>query len=103
MNKLEKEIRNTTVAIVGASGYTGAELARILLHHPKVEIVLITSESHAGRKFSDLHPQFQNLLDLNLASAEEVEGAGPDVIFLALPHGVSMEFVRKWVHLDAKI
>lgn len=103
MNNLEKDIKKYKVAIVGASGYTGTELARLLLHHDGVEIVVITSESHAGRKFSDLHPQFQGLLDLQLAPAEEVETFEPDVIFLALPHGVSMEFVKKWAGLDTKI
>src|SRR5690554_4179496 len=91
------------VAIVGASGYTGSELARILLHHPEVEIITITSETHAGRKFSDLHPQFLEILDLPLTKAEEVEALRPEVIFLALPHGISMEFVKKWHQLDAKI
>src|SRR5690554_3056810 len=81
----------------------GAELARILMQHPAVEITLITSESHTGRKFSELHPQFQGLLDLRLASAKEVEAKNPDVVFLALPHGVSMEFVMKWADIEAKI
>ena len=91
------------VAIVGASGYTGSELARILLQHPAVEISIITSESHAGKKFSDLHPQFLGMLDIALSKADKVESIKPDVIFLALPHGVSMEFVSKWSHLDTKI
>jgi N-acetyl-gamma-glutamyl-phosphate reductase len=91
------------IAIVGASGYTGSELARILTHHPQVEIVAITSESHAGKKFSDLHPQFQHILELPLITAEEVEVLKPDVIFLALPHGVSMEFVKKWHDSPAKM
>src|SRR5690606_1630167 len=91
------------IAIIGASGYTGSELARILLFHPDVEISIITSESHAGKKFSDLHPQFTGILDMPLARAEEVEEIKPYVIFLALPHGVSMEFVRQWRHWDAKI
>src|SRR5680860_530895 len=91
------------VAIVGASGYTGSELARILLDHPEVEISIITSERHAGKNFSDLHPQFLGILDFPLSHAEQVETENPDVIFLALPHGVSMEFVRKWAHLETNI
>ncbi len=91
------------IAIVGASGYTGSELARILLDHPEAEIKAITSENHAGKKFSALHPQFTELLDLPLVKAEEMDIAGLDVIFLALPHGVSMAFVKKWHQLDAKL
>lgn len=84
------------VAIVGASGFTGSELARLLLNHPKVEIVCITSESHSGKKFSDLHPQFTGLLDLNLVPADTMPKSYPDIVFLALPHGVSMRYVEKW-------
>jgi len=92
------------VAIVGASGYTGSELARILLNHPKVSIKLITSETHTGKPFSSLHPQFFNLLDLPLVSADEVENHKDlDFLFLALPHGVSMNFVAKWSQSNAKI
>ena len=91
------------IAIVGASGYTGSELARILVHHPFVEIAIITSERHAGKKFSDLHRQFSGILDMPLSNADEVMNHDPDLIFLALPHGVSMEYVRKWKGLKAKI
>ncbi|MBN7814898.1 N-acetyl-gamma-glutamyl-phosphate reductase [Algoriphagus pacificus] len=91
------------VAIVGASGFTGSELARLLLNHPTVEISMITSESHVGKPFSDLHPQFFDRLDIPLASAEEVSKQSLDVIFLALPHGVSMDFVSKWKDSGAKI
>ena len=51
------------VGIVGASGYTGSELTRILAQHPQVEICAITSESHSGKAFSDLHPFFRGIVD----------------------------------------
>src|SRR5690606_13706391 len=88
------------VAIVGASGYTGSELARFLIHHPNVEIKMITSESHTGKPFSDLHPQFLKQLDLPLTSADSIANEGLDVVFLALPHGVSMKFVQQWKDKD---
>ena len=91
------------VAIVGASGFTGSELARLLLNHEGVSIEMITSESHVGKPFSDLHPQFFSRLDIPLVSAEEVSNKELDVIFLALPHGVSMDFVAKWKDSGAKI
>ncbi len=91
------------VAIVGATGFTGSELARLLVQHPAVEINMITSETHEGKPFSDLHPQFFGILDIHLVKAEEVDKANPDIIFLALPHGVSMNYVSRWKHLDAKI
>ncbi|MFU8860393.1 MAG: N-acetyl-gamma-glutamyl-phosphate reductase [Cyclonatronaceae bacterium] len=83
-------------AIAGASGYTGSELARLLVRHPEVEIAMITSETHKGKPFSALHPQFRGILDIPLVSADEVTGSDVGVIFLALPHGVSMEFAEKW-------
>jgi len=91
------------IAIVGASGFTGSELARLLARHPQVEIVAITSESHTGKSFSDLHPQFFGILDIPLVSAESVSHAEVDIIFLALPHKVSMEYVAKWKNNTAKI
>ncbi|GAB3666661.1 N-acetyl-gamma-glutamyl-phosphate reductase [Echinicola sediminis] len=83
-------------AIVGASGYTGSELARILLRHPEVEIKMITSESHIGKSFSTLHPQFYGELDQPLSSAKEVDPDEFDIVFLALPHGVSMNYLEQW-------
>ncbi len=95
-----KKIR---VAIVGASGYTGSELARFLIHHPEVEIAMITSESHAGKPFSVLHPQFSGQLDLPLVPAKDVAASSVDVVFLALPHGVSMKYVASWKDNNFKI
>lgn len=93
------------IAIVGASGYTGSELAALLLNHPEVNIVQITSETHAGKPFSELHPQFLGRLDMPLVSADQVdERAGDlDFIFLALPHRVSMNFVKRWKDVPAKM
>src|SRR5690606_30838958 len=89
--------------IVGASGYTGSELARLLIHHPEVELKMITSESHTGKPFSALHPQFLGQIDIPLVAAEEVGKEDIDVAFLALPHGVSMEYVKNWSNAPFKI
>lgn len=91
------------IAIVGASGFTGSELARLLSRHPQIEITAITSESHTGKLFSDLHPQFYGILDIPLVAADSVPDHEVDVIFLALPHKVSMKYVAKWKNLSAKI
>lgn len=81
------------VAVVGASGYTGSELVRILLGHPQVRIEVLTAASNAGKRFSDLHPQFSGIVDDVLADTSGLEGRELDYIFLALPHRISMEFV----------
>ena len=90
-------------AIIGATGYTGSELVRILLLHPDVEITLITSESRAGEPFSQVHPQFENICDLKLQPADEIKNYDVDVCFLALPHRVSMEYIQKWRDFNFKI
>ncbi|HKL38613.1 MAG TPA: N-acetyl-gamma-glutamyl-phosphate reductase [Bacteroidales bacterium] len=91
------------IAIIGATGYTGSELVRLLTHHPGVETVLITSETHQGKHFSDIHPQFKGICDIELQSAGKTEEYKPDLVFLALPHGVSMEYVKKWHDQPFKI
>ncbi|MBN2521068.1 MAG: N-acetyl-gamma-glutamyl-phosphate reductase [Bacteroidales bacterium] len=82
------------VAIVGATGYTGLELIRILSHHPEVQIELITSESHSGKNLSDIHTHLFSIADYKLGSMNDIAGINIDVAFLALPHGISMQFVK---------
>lgn len=89
----------TKVGIIGATGYTGSELVRILLRHPEVEISAITSESRKGEQFSDVHGFFRGIIDLELTSIKDIGSKDLDVLFLALPHGVSMDFVKD--HADS--
>jgi N-acetyl-gamma-glutamyl-phosphate reductase len=91
------------VAIAGATGYTGSELVRILQCHPGVEITSITSESHAGKKFTDIHPQFLGIVDHSLIKLDDLDIQNIDLIFLALPHGVSMEYVKVLKERNAKL
>jgi len=91
------------VGIIGATGYTGSELVRLLQFHPEAEIEFITSETYKGRMFSEIHSQFRGIIDYKLISAEEVDVNKVEVLFLALPHGVSMEFVKKFIDSDVKI
>lgn len=86
--------------IIGATGYTGSELVRILLNHPQVNIALVTSESRPDTPFSEIHPFFTGLTDLETQKAEAVNDTDLDIVFLALPHGVSMDFVKKY-HKEA--
>lgn len=83
------------IGIIGATGYTGSELVRILKNHPHIEIAIITSESRAGEKFSDVHPFFQGIEEQKLRSIKEIDNYDLDLVFLALPHGVSMNFVKE--------
>ncbi|WP_424961038.1 N-acetyl-gamma-glutamyl-phosphate reductase [Ekhidna sp.] len=91
------------VGIVGATGYTGSELVRILIHHPSVEIDVITADSRKGERFVDVHPQFSGIFDAPLVGIDEIEKHDLDIVFLALPHGVSMDFVKDHLNSDFKI
>lgn len=82
------------VGIVGASGYTGSELVRLLSYHPEVTLEFVTSETYAGKRISDIYPHLQDLVDIELISIDNISDTDPDLVFLALPHGVSMNFVK---------
>lgn len=91
------------IAIIGATGYTGSELVRILYQHKNVELVGISSESRAGEKFSDVHSSFYGLVDIELKKADDLLNEDLDLVFLALPHGVSMSYVKKIYNKKFKI
>lgn len=82
------------VGIFGGSGYGGAELLRILLFHPGVEVTLVTAGEKAGRRVDEVHPNLRQLTDLAfVAEPDPAEVESLDCLFLALPHGQSMEKV----------
>jgi N-acetyl-gamma-glutamyl-phosphate reductase len=92
------------VAIVGASGYTGLELIRILYRHPEVALTCLTSEQSAGRRISDIFPTLQGRCDLVLENLEPVRVAEKaDLIFTALPHKAAMEVVPTFLKLGKHV
>ena len=80
--------------IVGATGYAGAELCRLLYAHPEVEIAAVSSVSFEGQALSDVYPAYRGFLDLICGNQEEVVEKS-DVIFAALPHGLSQELAAQ--------
>ncbi|MSP14612.1 MAG: N-acetyl-gamma-glutamyl-phosphate reductase [Chloroflexi bacterium] len=80
------------LGIYGATGYTGFELLKLLQRHPQTELVFLTSESNAGARFSDV---FACPFDYPLVSSESAPLDQIDVAFLCLPHGASMDWVRR--------
>jgi N-acetyl-gamma-glutamyl-phosphate reductase len=78
-----------STVVIGASGYTGAELIRFLLGHPDLELVRVTSDSEAGRPVADLYPPLTGC-DLVYEPHEAGIEAGADVVFLAVPHTAAM-------------
>lgn len=97
-------LRMVKVAICGGSGYTGAELLRMLRLHPKVEITAVTSEKSAGKRVTDLFPHlvgYEHLVYQTLDRAELVSKA--DLFFLALPHAASQEAVDFFFRKGKKV
>ncbi len=82
------------VSIVGGSGYAGGDLLRVLLFHPQVEIVQVTSERHAGKLVTSVHPNLRKLTRLKFVAIDELEPC--DVLFLGLPHGHVMKRVEQF-------
>src|SRR3990170_3471830 len=78
------------VGIVGASGYTGAELLRLAAQHPELEVAVATGDSQAGSRAADLYPSLAVAHpDLVFTPYDVQRMAGLDLVFLALPHGAS--------------
>ncbi len=84
------------VGVLGASGYTGAELVRLLLRHPKVEITLLTAERSAGKAMRNVFPQFAPYELPKLVAIDGLDwvGASLDVAFCALPHGTTQTVIK---------
>jgi len=85
------------IGVLGASGYTGAELVRMLLRHPRSEIVLLTAERSAGKPMREVFPQFS---PYDLPALVAIDGfdwakAGLDVAFCALPHATTQKVIKQ--------
>jgi len=92
------------IGILGATGYTGAELLRLLLNHGGVEISWLTSEKFAGQKISDVFPHLKGFLDIKCESVRNLnEVTKADLVFSCLPHGTSMHFVNKMLDTGARV
>lgn len=81
----------TRVGIIGGTGYTGGELARLLCRHPDVEIRAMTSRQNAGRPVAEVLPHLRGYVDLEFT--ERLDGEDLDLVFVATPHGVAMKEV----------
>ncbi|SHO60104.1 N-acetyl-gamma-glutamyl-phosphate reductase [Algoriphagus zhangzhouensis] len=80
-------------AVIGAAGYTGGELLRLLVHHPSCELVYVHSNSQKGKTVSEVHPDL--IGDCDLVFTGEVQTEGIDAVFLGLPHGQTKGFLEE--------
>lgn len=94
------------VGIIGAGGYAGETLISILLRHPKVKINwLISEEAHKGKKIAELYPHLFREMDLSCQTLEDLDRnlENVDLVFLALPHGIAMNYVPKILEVGKKV
>jgi N-acetyl-gamma-glutamyl-phosphate reductase len=92
------------VAVVGATGYTGGELLRLLVGHPRATVVAVTSEQSAGKSVADVFPSLARIINLPLAAfnAEKV-GADVDLAFVALPSGAAMDAAASLAAMGCRV
>jgi N-acetyl-gamma-glutamyl-phosphate reductase len=91
------------VGIVGATGYTGVELLRLLVTHPAVEIVAVTSRSMAGARVDHLFPNLRGHLDLSFVEPDAQALASCDLIFFATPNGTAMQLVPELLQAGSRV
>jgi N-acetyl-gamma-glutamyl-phosphate reductase len=82
------------IAILGASGYTGAELVRLIAGHPQLEIAALTADRKAGQTMASVYPHLRHLSLPDLVTVVDVDFEGIDLVFAALPHGLSQAIVK---------
>jgi len=92
------------VAIVGATGYAGAELVRILSDHPESQLTVLTSRQFDGVRFDQVYPAYNGVFDLvcEAYSLERICDCA-DLVFMALPHQLSMRFVPELIESEKKV
>jgi N-acetyl-gamma-glutamyl-phosphate reductase len=89
--------------IVGGTGYTGVELLRLLVKHPQVEVVVITSRAEAGVKVADMYPSLRGHIDLAFTEPDLAILGKLDVVFFATPHGVAQNMMPALMKTPTRI
>ena len=91
------------VGIIGATGYTGMELLRLLMIHPKVDSLILTSRKNKGLSVSSLYPELQGVNDLEYREPSLEILADCDVVFFCTPHGVAQSMAPALLELGVKV
>lgn len=95
-------MNKTKVGIIGATGYAGSELARLLYSHPYIELTAISSVSYIGKKISEVYPSFNAINDCVLVDEDTVINSC-DIVFASLPHGLAEKIARKCYDKGVKL
>ncbi|MBD2570512.1 MULTISPECIES: N-acetyl-gamma-glutamyl-phosphate reductase [Nostocaceae] len=96
--------RRVPVGIVGASGYGGVQLVRLLMDHPEVELVYLGGESSAGKSFADIYPHLGNIVNLPIEAVDpEIIASRCEVVFLSLPNGLACQITPQLLEKGCKV
>jgi N-acetyl-gamma-glutamyl-phosphate reductase len=82
-------------AVIGASGYAGGELLRLLAIHPHFEVTVVSAHSNAGEQVTSVHPQLQSYAGRSFVETDSIDFSTLGLVFLALPHGESSPLIAK--------
>ena len=82
-------------AVIGASGYAGGELLRLLAIHPHFEVTVVSAHSNAGEQVTAVHPQLQSYAGRQFVTVDSIDFSQVELVFLALPHGESAALIAK--------
>lgn len=98
------KLRRVPVGIVGASGYGGVQLVRLLMDHPEVELVYLGGESNTGKSLASLYPHLAHAVNLPIEAVEpEIIASRCEVVFLSLPHGLACQIAPKLLEKECKV
>jgi N-acetyl-gamma-glutamyl-phosphate/LysW-gamma-L-alpha-aminoadipyl-6-phosphate reductase len=92
---------SVTAAVVGASGYTGGELLRLLFDHPLVSVLHASSRRNVGTPLSAVHPHLRGRTDLAFCTPDEIKEC--DVLFLCMPHGEAAGQIDRWAQVAPRV
>ncbi|PID99879.1 MAG: N-acetyl-gamma-glutamyl-phosphate reductase [Thiothrix nivea] len=91
------------IAVVGATGYTGVELLRLLVSHPEVEVSQVTSRTHAGSRVAAMFPNLRGFLDMEFTAPRPEQLAEADLVFFATPNGVAMKNTARLLEAGTRV
>ncbi len=99
-----EEPRVFKIVVIGATGYVGTEVVRLLSQHPNVEITGLVSKSFAGRPFSDIYPNFKNIIDMELMDMDiDKLCEKGDIFITALPHEASRDIIPELIKRGKRV
>lgn len=97
-------VKPLAVGIVGASGYGGVQLIRLLMDHPEIEVVYLGGESSAGKSFHDLYPHLTDIVDLSIEAVDtDIIASRCEAVFLSLPNGLACDIAPKLIAKGCKV